>query len=417
MSIKQLNEERNKAYLDARKIIDTCDEEAREITAEEEQRFDALMDAGNDADKKIKDLQRREAVAGFGDALAAPQRNLPAVPGAPRGDVVNRSSSSDYERDFRHYMATGERRSLSIGNDGAVVPDDMLSRLIEFRNQTNVITNFVRTETFPNDVQIPRELTKPAISGFVAEGAEAEEIEGTFNAADIGAYKQFAGTSYTQEFLQDARIPVVETVSRQLGEAHGKNVEKFACVGNGTTQPSGLFSVTDATINDVETAGSGAIEYEDIVNMVVGTHKPQYLPGAGFLMHQSVWAEILKLRAAGATGMPMIEAQGSTDSTLAGGASFRLMGYPVFLSEFAPTWTNADAANSECIVFMPPEAALLAYRNTMSMLVDPYAGFTGAGGTSVASNASLGKVTIFSFMRWDQIIARGEAITRLSIKA
>ena len=379
MSIKQLNEERNKAYLDARKIIDTCDEDAREITAEEEQRFDALMEAGNDADKKIKDLQRREAVAGFGDALAAPQRNLPAVPGAPRGDVVSRSSSSDYERDFRHYMATGERRALSIGNDGAVVPDDMLSRLIEFRNQTNVMTNYVRTETFPNDVQIPRELTKPAISGFVAEGAEAEEIEGTFNAADIGAFKQFAGTSYTQEFLQDARIPVVETVSRQLGEAHGKNVEKYSCLGTGPGtpgQPDGLFTSGDTTINDIDTAASGAIGYEDIVNMVVGTHKPQYLPGAGFLMHQSVWAEILKLRAAGATGMPMIEAQGSTDSTLAGGASFRLMGYPVFLSEFAPSFVTAGAANSQCIVFMPPEAALLAYRNSMSMLVDPYAGFT-----------------------------------------
>tara|TARA_R100001463_G_scaffold29034_3_gene66261 strand:+ start:237 stop:1466 length:1230 start_codon:yes stop_codon:yes gene_type:complete len=404
MKASELLEKRVKSFADAKEIINAADRENRELTAQDEERFDALMAEGESANKQYQNALRSERVAEVEKELDQPVRSL-SFPATTETNSVSPYGTAKYAEDFRHFMATGERRELSIGNDGAVVPDDLLARLIQFRDQTNVMQQVTTVETFPNDVQIPREVTKAAIAGFVAEAGEAENNEPTFDAPDINAYKQFGSTTYTVEFLNDARINVTETVARQLGEAHGKNLEKYQCIGTGIAQPQGVFEapLTGPSINQT----TGAINYDNLVDMVVGTHKPQYLTNSNFVMHQTTFAHILKIK--DSDGRPLIEL--GTGSILRDGAVATLLGYPVYLSEFAPTYDASSTDNQ--IAFFPPEAVLCAMRNQMTLMPDPYAGRTGVGVGSLASNASTGKVTMFSFMRWDQILARPEAVSLL----
>ena len=411
MKSQELLDRRVKAFADAREIIESADREGREITAVEEERFDALMADGDKANAEYQASLRSERLESAEKSLDLPVRSMSFAQSQTTTLATSEYGTAAYETAFRNYIATGERRDLSIGNDGAVVPDDLLARLIEYRDQTNVMQQVTRVETFPNDVQIPRELTKPALAGFVAEGAAAEDIEGTFDAPDVDAYKQFAGTTYTVEFLNDARINVNETVARQLGEAHGKNVEKYQCIGTGNGQPQGVFVMNHAAAAPDQVQSTGALSYNVLVDMVVGGHAPQYLGGSNFVMHQSTFAEILKL--APTNGRPYIEL--GTGSILRDGAAAMLLGYPVYLSEFAPVYSAAAGTN--IIAFFPPEAVMCAYRQQMTILPDPYAGFTGAGGSSIASNASTGKITLFSFMRWDQVLARPEAISLHRLEA
>ena len=96
---KNLLEERGRLVREAEALLNVTETESRDLSAEEEQKFDRLMGDADKIDAQIRASQRRERVAAAAADLEKPVQRL-AMAYAKAADGVDIRGTEEYQKAF-----------------------------------------------------------------------------------------------------------------------------------------------------------------------------------------------------------------------------------------------------------------------------------------------------------------------------
>jgi HK97 family phage major capsid protein len=331
--LTRLNEERDNAWEEAKDIVDFAETQKRDLNEEEQRKFD---DLNADIDRKaaqistLMEAEKREA-----EAAEARATHDAAVRGTADADHEERKSPvADWQRnetrtfdlpnkaEFRDYLA-------GSGNAGPhTVPTDFVNqlyvKLIENSGIRRTNVNVISTAS-GNPLDFPVAATHPNAVQF-AEATPITENDGTTAVITFGAYKFARLVQISNELLNDTGVDLEGYLATQLGQAVGNAAGVQFVLGDGTTEPQGVFV---AASSGKVTASASVITAEELIDLQHSVIEP-YRSNAYWLMNDATAATLRKLR--WGTNEPFIwEPNGQV------GQPDLLMGKPVVTDPNVPT--------------------------------------------------------------------------------
>jgi HK97 family phage major capsid protein len=329
--IKQQIEARQRAWEEAKGLLDAAAAEKRDLTAEETAKYEKIsadLDARAKVIESLKEDSEREVRA------AESMRGLEA-----QAKPVEVAKAEKSDADALRALARGEIRSYEFekrdvlkASTGSPVPTSfynevlMLARLVGGPLETSTILNTNGGE----NLQIPSLATYSSGTAF-GEAAAIGESDPTFNSfITLGAFKYSFLTQVSRELVEDAGVDIVSFLAAQTGNALGFSVNNALTTGTGTVEPFGIVGRSAAGVTGTSIAPTA----DNLIDLVYSVDTMgRRLPGTGFMMNRSSIANVRKLK----------DGQGQYLFSPAVSAEQYdlLLGYPIFEN---PTMSNAGTA-------------------------------------------------------------------------
>lgn len=351
-------------------IIDAA--EGRALSDEEVARYEQLEVQLRNAQRTVEIRSRQEAyTAPVNGGLATAVH----VGTARRDDTL--------ERAFDSYMRTGhanadlvELRAQGTGTDSAggfTVPETMRKKLVDrlkaFGGLAAAVEEIVTGSGEP--MRFPT-VDDTANTGVIAPENTAPGTGGAdlvFGEVTLGAFRYVApGVNQlplrvSVELLQDSAFDVQAMVSQKLGERIGRAQAAHWVTGDGTTEPFGIDTgVAVAT----DTFDAAEMTYDDLVDAVHQVD-PAYRMNAAWSFSDGTLAQLEKLM--DASGRPLLNP--AAEGIATGPHNTTLLGYPVFVDNAWPSYTDGVAAAWG--VFGDLRAAYVIRRvKDLTLIVNPY---------------------------------------------
>jgi HK97 family phage major capsid protein len=357
----ELREQRAALVAEAREIISVAKEEDRDLTAEEEQTYDAKMAEVDKMKVKIDRMERLELVE---DDLDAPLSRA----GKPI-DTEERMRPEEKKRAeekklgaFRHWLRTGEVRPelrtehsrVSEFRDTIISTDAKGGFLITPVQISNDIVSLIMDQVFvrqlcdaAGSIITVTEAKKLGIRKKTAHMADADwttEVqavtEDTTMAFDRRDLEPQLCSKLSKVSIRTLMLSVdaESEIKGELAYKFGITEEKGFLTGNGTGQPLGLFTASAngiSTARDVVAATATAFSADNLIDMKFSL-KAAYQgdKATAWVMHRSAVKLARKLKIATTTGgndLEYIWQPGITE-----GAPDRILAIPYYMSEYAP---------------------------------------------------------------------------------
>lgn len=285
---------RNRAWNEAKSILDAAAAEKRDLTAEESQTYERIskeLDERAATIAKLREDEAREL------RLDAATRDI-----ADQARPVAQAPVADDAAALRS-LITGEKRGHSFErrdvlktSTGSPVPTSfydqviMRARLVAPVLQTATVLNTAGGE----NLQIPS-LSTYSVGTINAEGANMGESDPAFNAfVTLGAYKYSFLTQVSEELLTDSGVDFLGFLADQVGNALGFAVGSALTVGTGTVEPRGI--VTASAVGG--TAGTAtAFTADNLIDLLYSLDgAARNLPGVGWMMNGKSIGAVRKLK-------------------------------------------------------------------------------------------------------------------------
>jgi HK97 family phage major capsid protein len=325
--IKNLSEQRARAWEQAKGLLDHAATEARDLSAEESEQFDRINAELDTADARIKSIidaeQRNRDIEESRARLGVP---------ADLGATVTASVENSDEDTVRSLMngelrsARFEKRAITSSSSGGAVPTSVYDRIVEHLVQTNVVRN-VATVVTTNTGETLNVPTSTAFStaSIVGEAAQASASDPTLATRALGAYKYTVLVQLSNELASDGAVDVAGFLARQAGTAIGVATRGHMTTGDGSSKPTGIVNSSTAGKTG-STSVSGAFTGDNLIDLrysVGSAYTSQ--PGVGFMMNNTAMAAARKLK--GSTNDHYLFAPGMN------GDPDSLLGFPVYLND------------------------------------------------------------------------------------
>lgn len=285
---------RNRAWNEAKSILDKAAAEKRDLTAEESQTYERISKELDERANTIAKLREDEARELRLDAatreIADQARPVAQAPVADDAAIL-RSLVTGEKRGHSF-----ERRDVVKTSTGAPVPTSfydqviMKARLVAPVLQTSTVLNTAGGE----NLQIPS-LSTYSVGTINAEGAAMGESDPAFNAfITLGAYKYSFLTQVSEELLTDSGVDFLGFLADQVGNALGYAVGSALTVGTGTVEPKGI--VTASAVGG--TAGTAtAFTADNLIDLLYSLDgAARNLPGVGWMMNGKSIGAVRKLK-------------------------------------------------------------------------------------------------------------------------
>lgn len=285
---------RNRAWNEAKSILDKATAEKRDLSAEETQTYERISQELDERAQTIAKLREDEARELRMDAAT---REI-----ADQVRPVAGVQVSDDATSLRS-LFTGEKRSHSFerrdiikSSTGAPVPTSfydqviMKARLIAPVLQTSTVLNTAGGE----NLQIPS-LSTYSVGTVTGEGSAIGESDPVFNSfITLSAYKYSFLVQVSQELLEDAGVDMLSFLGDQVGNALGYAVGSALTVGSGTDAPNGI--VTASAVGG--TAGTAtAFTADNLIDLLYSLDgAARNLPGVGWMMNGKSVGAVRKLK-------------------------------------------------------------------------------------------------------------------------
>jgi HK97 family phage major capsid protein len=312
--LKNLIEQRARLVEEMRSLVDGAADGA--MTAEDENKFDALAAEVEALKARIEKLEKLEGVE---EEVAEEEERARRSQG--RRVPFTRGTSGDANaelrsfllgqkgRDFLFQMGTkpmraGEdarawqARSLTTGTGAAggftVAPEfqSELERALLSSGGAREASRVIRTTT-------GAELPWPTLNDTTKEGrilgemAEAAQEDMTFASVKFGAFKYTSDiVLISEELLQDSAFDLSGEIGTALGERIGRIANRHFTVGTGVAQPQGI--VTGATLGVTGSLAAG-VSFDDLVDLEHSVNS-SYRKNAKFIFNDATLREIKKLK-------------------------------------------------------------------------------------------------------------------------
>lgn len=333
---------------EARSITDVASEEERDLTSEEEERFDRLMDQ---ADRIEERIGREERLAEREDR----SREIP--------DPADRPDPDDEERDdpehnetreaFGRYLRSGsealsgeEIRALeatdTTSGGALVAPEEFVRELIQavddqvfMRRLANVLPPIPMAQS----LGVPTLENDPADADWTSELATGSEDSAMdFGKRELQPHPLAKRLKVSNKLLRAAVLNAEQIVRDRLAYKFAVSEEKAFLTGDGASKPLGVFTASDSGIStsrdvseDMNTDGMTA----DGLISVRHTLKGQYWSRARWLFHRDGIKQIRKLKDS--------NGQYIWQPGLQGGNPNEILETPYEVSEFVPNTFTADS--------------------------------------------------------------------------
>ena len=286
---------RNRAWNEAKSILDQATAEKRDLSAEETQTYERISKELDERGQTIAKLREDEARELRLDAAtrdiasqARPQES--AAPVADDAAFI-RSLVSGERRSH-----TFERRDITKGSAGAPVPTSFYNQVIA---QARLVAPILQVATVLNtaggeNLQIPSQYSWSTAS-LPGEGTAITESDPQFNSfITLNAYKYSFLSQLTTELIEDSGVDILGFLAEQTGNALGYAVGSALTVGSGTNQPKGI--VTASAVGG--TAGTAtAFTADNLIDLLYSLDgAARNLPGVGWMMNGKSIGAVRKLK-------------------------------------------------------------------------------------------------------------------------
>ena len=287
---------RNRAWEEAKSILDKAASEKRDLNAEETQTYERIskeLDERAQVISKLREDEAREA------RLDAATRQI-----ADQARPVNVAQVADDIANVRS-LVTGERRSFVFEkrdvvktSQGAPVPTSFYDQVIE---QARLVGPMLATSTVLNtaggeNLQIPSQAAW-STAAIVGEGTAIDESDPVFNSfITLGAYKYSFLVQVSTELLEDAGVDLLGFLANQVGNELGFRVNSGLTVGSGTGAPKGVVAAAGSGITG-GTGVAGAFTADNLIDLYYSLNgAARLLPGVGWMMNGKSIGAVRKLK-------------------------------------------------------------------------------------------------------------------------
>ena len=331
--IARQHELRQKAWHEAKHLLDTAAGEQRDLTADEEQTYQRISAELDQRAQVIEQLKADEERAARLDAVAAEVRTdeVPAPADDTDAEVLRRMARGE----VRTHEFGLEKRDILTSTSGSPVPTSfydqliMKARLVGPMLDTSTVLNTASGE----NLQIPS-LNTYSTATVATQGGTITESDPTFNSfTTLSAYRVSFIVQASVEMVEDSGIDFAAFLADQAGNELGFRVNNLLTVGTGTVQPTGIVSAAGSGVTG-GTGVSGAFTADNLIDLVYSLDgAARLLPGVGWMMNGASIGAVRKLK----------DSQGQYlfSPSLSGEARDMLLSYPIYEN---PAVANAGTA-------------------------------------------------------------------------
>lgn len=348
--LMELREQRQKAVHDARQINEKVLAEKRDMTSEEETRFNAFMADQEKLGKQIKDEER--LLEAERETRGEEQRgNKTESAGAPAGKV-DRRATKEYAEAFGALLRGGaksltgdQQRALQadIDTDGGfiVAPQEFVKKLIKTVDDLVYVRQYatVLPVTTSTSIGAPSLDSDPADGDWTAEiltGSEDSSMK--FGGRELHPYPLAKRIKVSKRLLRTSALPIEELVAQRLAYKFAIPQEKAFLLGDGNNKPLGVFQASTAGIpaaRDITTDNTAtAFTMDGLINAKYAL-KAGYQKNAKWMFHRDGVRLAAKLK--DSTNQYLWQPSNIV------GEPDTLLGVPVLMSEYVPnTFTTGQ---------------------------------------------------------------------------
>lgn len=279
---KTLRDRRQKAWHEAKELLERSTTENRALTGEEEGKWSALNDEIDKIDERLKavldaESRARETDEVYNSLAARPATEargggqIDAVREELRSWMLGRNGNvvKDVERQKKGSINVPELRVLlNSGSASSTVPVDFYDQLISYLIEVSgllqtgpSVLNTAGGET----IQIP--VVSAHLTGTsAAQGSAIPAADPTFTRATLSAVKFGALTQLSRELIDDTAVDLLGYLAMSAGRAIGNTFGTSLINGtNGVSQ--GLLAGATVGVTGTTTGKGGAAQYNDLVDL------------------------------------------------------------------------------------------------------------------------------------------------------
>ena len=310
---------RNRAWEEAKALLDTAAAEKRELSAEESEKYARINDDLNSRSAIIKQLQDDEArEQRFVEATRDIKRSENV---APRQDdaAVIRSLARGEVRSFEF-----EKRDVVTTSTGAPVPTSFYDQIVE---HMVVVGPMLETSTMIRTaggeaLQVPR-TSAYSTATLTAQGSAFSESDPTFQAfVTLNAYKYGFLVQVSREMLDDSGVDLLGFLAREAGIGIGVAVNTALTTGTDSTLPNGIVTAASSGVTG-STGVSGAFTADNLIDLAYSVNSAyRRMPGTGWQMSNTALAATRKLK--DTYGQYLFQ------PSLQAGQPDQLLGFPIY---------------------------------------------------------------------------------------
>lgn len=386
--IRELRQQRAKHIADARSVLEVAENENRDLTQEEQNQWDGLMAQADELHQRVERMERQAELDGELEQRNQPLhiqletidqvnelRDLGSIDGMQVPDIIHmgqvinpvlhqyfgiKRREEDILRERRRlatfklflpHWATGDWRTmtgeelralqadLDVSGGYLRPPEQFINELLKNVDDIAYIRSWATTFTVisAESMGVPTLDTDPADANWTTELATgSEDSSMAFGKRELRPHPLAKRIKISRRLLR--AVPNSEQLVRErLAYKFGITYEKALLTGTGAGQPLGVFVASDdgiSTSRDVSTDNTATSMTFDGLTEAKYSLKPAYWPRARWLFHRDGVKQIAKLKDG--------EGQYIWRESVRVGEPDRIMGLPVFMSEYAPNTFTAS---------------------------------------------------------------------------
>ena len=294
--LKALKEKRASIYTSIDELRQATD--GREMTAEEQQRWDTMLsdydkaDQAVEAEERFMDIQRKQA-----------EQEV-----ARRDSLLGQTVGEEYRRAFGDYLLNGasgissesratieQRAGIAGLSGGLIIPKTLAS---EIEVALKAYGGMFEAATILNtshggDLILPTVNDTSAKAAIVSEYDQSTKRAPSFGSVVLKAYTYRTPIiPVSQELIQDSAFDLDALLSRLLADSFSRGVNEDLTTGNGTGKPTGI--VTAATACTTQ-AAAASIKLDDIIDLIKSVNSA-YARNGKFMFNRNTLWELAKIK-------------------------------------------------------------------------------------------------------------------------
>ena len=294
--LKALKEKRATIYTSIDELRQATD--GREMTAEEQQRWDTMLSDYDKADKAVEAEER------FMDI----QRKQAEQEVAGRDSLLGQTVGEEYRRAFGDYLLNGasgissesratieQRAGIAGLSGGLIIPKTLAS---EIEVALKAYGGMFEAATILNtshggDLILPTVNDTSAKAAIVSEYDQSTKRAPSFGSVVLKAYTYRTPIiPVSQELIQDSAFDLDALLSRLLADSFSRGVNEDLTTGSGTGKPTGI--VTAATACTTQ-AAAASIKLDDIIDLIKSVNSA-YARNGKFMFNRNTLWELAKIK-------------------------------------------------------------------------------------------------------------------------
>ena len=290
--VDNLYEERAGLWEQMKELNDREIKEERSLDASEKEAWDKMNDRMSEIDARVQELASVEEA----NKKSEESRAIFETENAP----VIEKEEAETDASILRKMATGEvrshsfeKRDLTKGGDGGLVPQGFYDQIIAKLDENAVVRQFatVVSTASGEDIKFPQ-ITAHSSASLVAEGGAIGESDPTSASVTLGAFKYAYLVQVSSELLADEGVDIEGFLAQDIGRALGNGAGTDFAVGNGSSKPNGIMN---ATSTGVTCASATAITSDEVIDLYHAVTSPYRVNGA-WIMNDATLKEVRQLK-------------------------------------------------------------------------------------------------------------------------